>query len=151
MTEFRIRAHDWVVVCDGRKALILENVGDSLSPRLETKEAREQKDAPTREMGTDAPPRVMWPASGARSTIEQTDWHDLAEREFLEGLAERLSRAVTGGEAERLIMIAPPRALGVLRKAYSPALQKAIGAEIEKDYTRMPVREIERHLAASTF
>jgi protein required for attachment to host cells len=34
----------------------------------------------------------------------------------------------------------------MIRKAYSPALRKAISAEIEKDYTRVPVREIERHL-----
>lgn len=146
MEPVRIRARDWVVVCDGRKALILENVGNAIEPRLETKESRQHDDAPTREQGTDAPPRVVWPASGQRSVIEQTDWHDEAERAFLVGLAQRLDGAVSKGEAERLILVAPPRALGMIRKAYSPALRQAIGAEIEKDYTRLPVREIERHL-----
>jgi len=44
--------------------------------------------------------------------------------------------------------VAPPRALGVLRQAYSPNLRNALRAEIDKDFVRMPVHEIERHLAA---
>jgi protein required for attachment to host cells len=148
MEQIRIKARDWVVVCDGRKALILENVGNAIEPRLQTKESRQHADAPTRDQGSDAPPRVVWPASGQRSAIEQPDWHDEAERKFLEGLAERLERAVSGGETERLIMVAPPRALGMIRETYSSRLRGAIGAEIEKDYTRMPVREIERQLTS---
>ena len=45
-------------------------------------------------------------------------------------------------------MVAPPRALGVLRQAYSKGLRDAIKAEIDKDYVRMPVHEIEKKLAA---
>jgi protein required for attachment to host cells len=147
MEPIRIKARDWVVVCDGRKALIFENVGSALAPRLLTKESRQHDDARTRELGSDAPAR-NWPASGPRSAIEQTDWHDQAERKFLQDLAQRLERAVSGGETKRLVVVAPPRALGVIREIYSPRLRAAIGAEIEKDYTRMPVREIERHLTA---
>jgi protein required for attachment to host cells len=47
-----------------------------------------------------------------------------------------------------LIVIAPPRALGVLRQAFSAAVRSAIRAEIDKDYVKMPVYEIEKHLAA---
>jgi protein required for attachment to host cells len=43
-------------------------------------------------------------------------------------------------------MVAPPRALGMLRQAYSPHLRQALRAEIDKDCVRMPVYEIERHL-----
>ena len=44
-------------------------------------------------------------------------------------------------------MVAPPRALGVLRPAYSHDLKKAMRTEIDKDLVRMPVHEIEKHLA----
>jgi protein required for attachment to host cells len=148
MTQIRIHAGDWVVVCDGAKALILENAGDAMFPNLRTREVREQPDARTHEQGTDAPGRSISSVGSARSAVEQTDWHDLAEQRFLHDLAKRLDAAVTGGETKSLILIAPPRALGVLRHAYSPAVREALRAEIDKDYVRLPLYEIEKHLAA---
>ena len=44
--------------------------------------------------------------------------------------------------------MAPPRALGVLRQAYSHDLRTALRAEIDKDLVKLPVHEIEKHLAA---
>jgi len=148
MADLRIRAGDWVVVCDGAKAFILENAGDATFPNLKTKEVYEQPDEKTREQGTDAPGRSINSIDTRRSAMEQTDWHDQEERAFLEDLAGRLDAAVTAGETKALIVVAPPRALGVLRQAYSPNLRKAVREEIDKDYVRMPVHEIERHLAA---
>jgi protein required for attachment to host cells len=34
MENIKLGAGDWVVVCDGRKAMILENMGDAQSPNL---------------------------------------------------------------------------------------------------------------------
>ena len=38
MFNLKIHSGDWVVVCDGAKALILENAGDAIAPNLKTKE-----------------------------------------------------------------------------------------------------------------
>jgi protein required for attachment to host cells len=148
MFNLRIRSGDWVVVCDGGKALILENAGDAAALNLKTKEVHEQADAKTSEQGTDAPGRSINSIDGRRSAMEQTDWHDQAEQRFLTELAKRLDAAVTAGETKALVIVAPPRALGVLRQAYSNGLREAVKAEIDKDYVRMPVHEIEKHLAA---
>ena len=102
----------------------------------------------TSEQGTDAPGRSISSADGRRSAVKQTDWHDQAEQRFLADLAKRLDAAVTAGETKSLIVVAPPRALGVLRQHYSAGVRNAVRAEIDKDYVRMPVHEIERHLAA---
>jgi protein required for attachment to host cells len=135
-----------VVVCDGAKALVLENAGDEVFPNLRTKEVYEQHALKTSEQGTDAPGRSLQSVGMARSAMEQTDWHDREERAFLEDLAGRLDAAVTAGETKALVVVAPPRALGVLRQAYSPNLRAAVRDEIDKDYVRMPVGEIEKHL-----
>jgi protein required for attachment to host cells len=37
----------------------------------------------------------------------------------------------------------------VLRKEYSSHIRQALRAEIEKDYVKMPVDEIAKHLAAA--
>lgn len=83
----------------------------------------------------------------ARSSVEQTDWHDAAERDFLRSLAGHLDAALRQGETKSMILVAPPRALGMIRPLYSPALREAVRAEIAKDLVKTPVHEIERHLS----
>lgn len=148
MPKLKIAQHDWVVVCDGKKALVLENIGDEVFPNLKTKEVHEHQDPKTREQGTDAPGRAIQSVGEMRSAMEQTDWHEQAGHEFLDSLAGRLDAAVTAGETEAVTIVAPPRALGVLRKSYSPRLRDALRGEVDKDLVRMPVHEIEKHLAS---
>jgi protein required for attachment to host cells len=148
MAKLRIAEGEWVVVCDGAKALVLENVGDPKFLNLKTKEVYEQDDPKTSEQGTDAPGRTINSVNARRSAMEQTDWHDQAEQRFLQGLAAHLDAAVNAGKVKSLIVVAPPRALGVLRQAYSHNLRAALRAEIDKDLVKLPVHEIEKHLAA---
>jgi protein required for attachment to host cells len=146
MNEIKIKAGDWVVVCDGRKALFLENQGDEKFPNLRVRETYEHDDAKTSDHGTDRPGRVHESAGPGRSAVEQTDWHDQAEQEFLKRIAARLDDAIGKSETGSLIIVAAPRALGVLRPAYSQAVAAAIAAEIDKDMVNMPVYEIEKRL-----
>jgi protein required for attachment to host cells len=148
MSNLKIRQGEWVVVCDGAKALVLENAGDAVFPNLRTRQVYEHKAAKTHEQGTDAPGRSVNSVGAMRSAMEQTDWHAQDEQQFLTDLARRLDAAVSAGNAKALIMVAPPRALGVIRQAYSPRLREAVRAEIDKDLVRMPLHEIEKHLAA---
>ena len=149
MSALLIRHGEWVVVCDGAKALILENSGDIKFPNLKTIRVFEQKDLPTRELGTDAPGRAFNSVGNIRSAVDQTDWHDQSERAFLAQLVQHLDAAVSSGKAKSLIIVAPPRALGIIRPAYSHALKGAVRAEVDKDFVKMPVHEIERHLTGN--
>jgi protein required for attachment to host cells len=148
MTRMKIEAGEWVAVCDGTKALILQNVGDEKFPNLRTKEVFTQKDPPTHKQGTASPGRVQQSVGtgSVRASVDQTDWHAQAERAFLVELAARLDRAVGSGQIKSLIIVAPPRALGVIRQAYSHGLRAALRAEIDKDLVKMPLHEIEKHL-----
>jgi|SRR5690348_13460537 protein required for attachment to host cells len=144
-----IRNKEWVVVCDGAKALVLENIGDATMPDLKTREVYEQKDAATRDLGADAPGRAAGVDGKNRSAVGQTDWHERNEQAFLENLAKRLDAKVSSGAIKSIVLIAPPRALGVLRGAYSPALKGVVRAEIDKDLVAVPVHEIEKRLTAA--
>jgi protein required for attachment to host cells len=146
MEKLKIGQGDWVVVCDGRKALILENVGDEKFPTLRTKEVLEHKSPPTHEQGADQPGRAFGSVGNVRSAVGQTDWHDEAEHAFLHDLAGRLDAAIGAGSAKSLIVIAPPRAMGMIRKAYSPQLRAAVRKEVDKDLVKFPVYEIEKLL-----
>jgi protein required for attachment to host cells len=149
MAKLKIAQGDWVVVCDGNKALILENVGDEKFPHLKTREVLQQDNPATAEQGSDAPGRSISSVGSARSAMEQTDWHEQAEREFLEGLAGRLDAALEAGDARSLILVAPPKALGMIRRAYSPHVKGAVRKELDKDYVKLPVHEIEKHLTGA--
>ncbi|MGY4504227.1 protein required for attachment to host cells [Bradyrhizobium sp. GM24.11] len=148
MNKMRIDKGDWLVVCDGRKALILENLGDEMFPNLHTREVREQANPSTAAQGTDAP-RLHAAVGGARSLAEQTDWHDEAERTFLRSLAQRLDTALSAGETSALTMVASPRALGMIRTDYSDAVRKALRGEVGKDLVKLPVYEIEKQVLLS--
>jgi protein required for attachment to host cells len=148
MSKLKLHRGEWVVVCDGAKALVLENVGDEKFPNLKTKEVYQQEALTTHEQGSDAPGRAFASVGSARSSMDQTDWQEQGERRFLEKLAARLEAALQAGEVKALVIAAPPRALGALRQVYGQELRKAVTAEIDKDLVRMPVHEIEKHLAA---
>ena len=150
MPKLKIAEGDWIVVCDGAKALVLENVGDSVFPNLKTREVYEQDALKTHEQGSDAPGRAIQSVGSMRSAMEQTDWHEQSEAAFLKDLAGRLDAAVNAGETKAMTIVAPPRALGVLRQAYSPRLRQAVRTEIDKDLVKKPVHEIEKHLAGQS-
>jgi len=148
MSNLRIHHGDWIVVCDGKKALVLENAGDEKFLNLKTREVLDHPAPKTHELGTDAPGRAFSSVGSGRSAVEQTDWHTQEEDRFLRKLLDHIDAAVNAGQAKSLIVVAPPRALGVLRQAYSHDLRAALRAEIDKDLVKLPVYEIEKHLAA---
>jgi protein required for attachment to host cells len=108
----------------------------------------EQEVPPTSELGTDKPGRSHSSVGPGRSSVQQTDFHTLQEEEFLRSIMAKLDAAAKAGQMKAIILVAPPRALGVLRQHYTHALKQAIRDEVQKDYVKMPVYEIEKHLAA---
>ena len=149
MSDLLIHRGEWVVVCDGAKALVLENTGDAKFPNLKMVKVLEQEDLATHELGADAPGRVVSSVGSIRSAVEQTDWHDQAERAFLVNLVRDLEAALATGKTKSLIIVAPPRALGMLRPVYSHKVRNAVRAEVDKDLVKHPVHEIEKHLTAT--
>src|SRR5512145_961970 len=85
--NLKIDGGEWVVVCDGARALVLENVGDRKYPDLRTKEVYKHEAAPTSELGADKPGRAFSSVGSGRSAVQQTDWHDQEEQRFLASLS----------------------------------------------------------------
>ena len=139
--------HDcWIVVGDGRKALLMRNEGDEVYPNFQVERLMEQENPPTHEQGTDEPGRYRAGGEAPRSAFETTDWHDLEEHRFAETVADRLDSLHAKGRFAKLVVVAPSAVLGTLRKAMSNSLSAAVISEVDKDYTNHPVSEIERLL-----
>ncbi|WP_066520248.1 host attachment family protein [Sphingobium cloacae] len=142
--------HDGVVmVVDGRKLLLFRNKGDEAFLNLETETVREQDNPPDRDQASDAPGRSFNSVGSHRSAMEQTDFHDLEEARFAAEAADLLKRRALANDYEKLIIVAPPTALGEMRKHYHKEVQSRLVGEIAKDLANHPVPEIERIIAES--
>lgn len=142
MTDVRIPAGALVLIGDGKRARFLRNTGTALRVQLVTELALEQENPPTHEQGTDRPGRYLRGDRVSRSAVEQTDWHQLAEDRFAVRLADELYRMGHAHQFEHLIVVAPPKVLGILRSAFHPEVTARIVAEVPKDLTHHPEREI---------
>lgn len=145
MNKIKIPHNAFVFVGDGRKALFLRNDGDEKFPNLKTEKVFEEEHPPSHEQGTERPGRVS-KASGHRSAVEPTDWHDIEEHQFARKVAAALEEVIRTRKVQALVVVAPPRALADLREAFHADVKACIIAEINKDLTKHPVWEIEKHL-----
>jgi protein required for attachment to host cells len=137
-----------VLVGDGQKALFLRNRGSALDVDLVVEQILEQDNPATREQGTDRPGQSTASPAVARSAMEQVDWHHIAKERFANEIAEALYRHAHANLFDRLIIIAPPKILGQLRKACHAEVVARIAAEIPKELTSHPVAEIGKLVAA---
>jgi len=139
--------HDAIVfVGDGRKALFLRNHGDEKFINLRTERVFVDRNPPTHEQGTDKPGRSFSSIGKIRSAVEQTDWHDLEEHRFARTVADALEKFVREANIKSLVIVAPPRTLADLRNSFHDSIKQRIIIEIDKDLTKQPLDEIEKHL-----
>ncbi len=150
-------AHDtWVVVADGEKYLLLRNKGDADFLHLEVVDHRSSPNPAAHELSSDRAGRQHDAArevSGGvrawgKSAMEETDWHRVAEARFADELAGKLKEWAAAGRFSHLVVVADPRSLGTLRKAYDDSLRSVILAEIDKDLTNLPLDKIEASIEA---
>lgn len=139
----------FVVVADGRKMLFFRNEGDAMHPNLVVERVREQENPESSEQGTDAPGRTFASNGNGRSAYEETDWHQLEEDRFAAETAELLKKRALRNDYDSLVVVAPPKTLGELRKHYHKEVSGRLTAELDKDLTGHPVEQIERILAAA--
>ena len=143
-----IQLGTWVAVCDGRKALLFENISASATPKLETRETFVQDNPPSHLQGSDRPGKLFSGKGGRHSATEETDFHEQVAIGFLSKFAAHLNREVEAHVIESLILVAPAKALGILRSRLSPQAHRAVRAEWDKDYVKLPVPEMTRRLMA---
>jgi protein required for attachment to host cells len=147
MTKIAIPHDAMVFVGDGQRALFLRNIGDEKFPNLATERVFTDKNPPTHEQGTDRPGRSFAHAgSNRRSSTEATDWHEIEKHRFVRHVAAAMEDLVRTKNIKALVVAAPPRTLAELRDAFHADVKARIIAEFDKDLTKHPVHEIERHL-----
>ncbi len=147
MTQVHIPAGALVLVVDGKRARFLRNRGNPLHVELISERVLEQENPPTREQGTDRPGRYLGPDGVSRSAVEQTDWHQLAEERFAAQIADRLYHMAHAHAFDKMVVVAAPKTLGVLRASFHREVATRVVAEVAKDLTWLPELEIAKRLS----
>lgn len=147
MSKLSIPHDAMVFVGDGQRALFLRNNGDEKFPNLVVERVFTDENPPTHEQASDRPGRGFKRAgTNRRAAMEETDWHELEKHRFADRVAAAMEQLVRAKKAKAVIVVAPPRTLAELRRVFHADVQQRIIAEIDKDLTKHPVGDIEKHL-----
>lgn len=145
----RVPAKACVLVVDGRKMLFFRNEGDAAYPNLVVETAQERINPADRDQKTDKAGRASSPQGAAFGSMDEVDFHQQEEDRFAAETADLLKRRALANDFEALIVVAPPRTLGELRKHYHKEVSQRLIGELDKDLTGHPVPDIEKALLSA--
>jgi len=119
----------WVVVAEAHQARVLEVEDAGLVPRLLT-----TLKPPTPE-GQQRNPEHLW-----RHGDDPRAAHE--EQRFAHTLVQALERGVAGNQFRHLVLVAPPRMLGVLRDSLPRNLADRLRSSLAKDWGHVSDAEL---------
>ncbi len=139
----------WILIADAGRARVLENLGPGKGAHeVEGMTSDADLAASTHEMVDDRQGRSFESSGATRHPlVPRSDPRDLAKRSALASVADHLDQRASEGAFDRLVVVAPPQALGILRAAFSDRVKAAIVGEVAKDLTKVPDHDLAPHLA----
>lgn len=139
-----------VLVTDGRKTLFFRNHGDENQIDLRTEAFDERADLKDRDIKSDAAGSSKQSFGYGRPAMEETDFHQLEEDRWAHAAAEEVNRRVLSNGFESLVVIAPPKTLGLIRKKLHKEAERRLVCEISKEMTGRPIPDIEALIVGET-
>ena len=137
----------WILIADGARARLVEKQGPGGTLVPVGSAAFAASHAPSRDFGTDKPGRTH-DRSGTRQTAMEPrqDWHTFEKEKFATDMAHLLDREAERDAFDRLVLVAPPKTLGVLRDQLGADARGRVVAELGKDLTHLTDHELVPHL-----
>lgn len=140
-----------VLVADGRKTLFLRNHGDANQIDLRTEAHDEREDRKDSDIKTDAPGTIGQSAGySGRVAYEETDFHQQEEDNWVKDAAADLKARALRNDFDDLVIIAPPKALGVIKKELHKEVERRLLCTINKEMSARPIPDIEALIVNET-
>lgn len=135
----------WIVIADGARARIMQNNGPGKGVEPVKDLVFEGDHSPSIDIQADKPGRSFDSVGNARHAMTPTsDAHDELKAKFVKQIASALEDRLDA--YNRLILVAPPKALGLLRKSLPAPVVNKVKGELGKDLTQLPNAELPPHL-----
>jgi len=137
----------WIVVADEAKARIL-STDKSPDPLVEVKSlASSEASMLEQDLVSDKPGRSSDSSGVGRHSVgEKSEHKEQYAIRFAKEVSDDLDKNLRSGAFKKLIVIAAPRFLGLLRKELSQAVSGVVSLEVDKDLTMMEPKDIREHL-----
>ena len=136
-------ANTWIVAADSSRARVLQVAGRERLVEVEDMiNPGGRRD--DRELTTDAHPKYRG-TSGPGSDREETSAQEHETDLFAKRLGDYLDKARTEHRYDELVVVAPPKFLGLLRKKLGKEVEKLVIEEVPKDLSWFNARDLERY------
>ena len=135
-----------VLVADGKKVLFLRNHGDQNQIDLRTEAHDAREDRKDSEIKTDAAGSSKQSFGYGRPSMDEPDYHQQEEDRWVKDAAEELKKRALRNDFDALAIVAPPKALGTLRKELHKEVERRIVLTLNKEMTDRPIPDIEELL-----
>ncbi len=139
----------WILIADGAHARLFANRGPGKGIEAVEGGVINGDHRPYHELVRDGLGRTFESSGDMRHAITpRTDPHRELKRTSAQHLAEMLDTRLAEKAYDRLVIVAPPKALGDLRAALSAQVKPHVYAELDKDLVKTPTAELPEHLGA---
>jgi protein required for attachment to host cells len=143
------RITTWILVADATQGRLFRNDGPGRGIAPVSNAVLQGRNVPGREIMSDRPGRTFDSAGqGRHAKVPRTGPREVEKQRFAHRLAAMLDAGLKQGSFDRLVLVAPPKALGQLRDELSKSLRAKVSAELAKDLTHLPARDLQEHLGA---
>ena len=129
--------------------MFFRNRGDENQIDLRTEAHDARTDRKNGDLRTDAPGTTQQSFGYGHSTYEETDFQQQEEDRWIKDAADELKARALRNDFDALAIIAPPKALGVLKKCLHKEVEKRLVCTVNKEMSGRPVPEIEALLAGT--
>ena len=137
----------WLLIANGTEARLVCNEGPGRGLKELDAHLPSGPNRPAREIMADRPGRTFDSFGKGRHGKEPpTDPRDVEMHSFLSQVAGCLEREAARDTFDRLILIAPPKALGLLRQELGDKAQAKLTDELHKDLTKVALRDLADHM-----
>lgn len=140
----------WILVANQAEARIYSADAVPRNLILVDTLTHEEGAAHARDLTSDLPGRVHDRMGSTRHSMEpDTGVKEENRRRFVKEMVERLESSHLRGDFDRLVLLAAPAVLGVIRKTLTSKLTKAVIKEIPKDVIGQDLEKIQAQLRRS--
>lgn len=142
-------AKTWIVVAHEAGARVFAHDGPGKGLALVESIEHPEGRARDRDIASDRPGRSFRKDSGdpRRASMSRSEGpHDRSVSDFARGLADKLQHARVQNQFERLVLVAPPRFLGLLRSSLDGPTSQLVVGSVHKDLATSKEAELLKHL-----
>ena len=139
-------SNTWVLVADSSCAKIFKTDGRDIFHEVADL-VHFQSKMHEQEITSDLPGSHAGKGGSRHSFEGQTGIKEYEATNFAREISEQLETGHNKSQFDKLLIVAPPTFLGVLRKTIKPNIAKLVTHEINKDLVKFSTSEIKSHLA----